>query len=453
MPIDKIPAAHGKRRAASILSAAAMLAVTGGLTTVGVSVAGQGVASGAPASTVLKAAGASCPGGVLKLTEEDYYGAPSKTNATANGMKAFFGNYSKTHPCVQVVRQGEVVTGDAAYLTHILSQFSSGSQPDLLMLDNPQLPQFAADNLLVPLQSLGALPVVKKINPANVEETTYNGKLYALPLDTNTIAIFYNKALLAENGIKTLPKTWSQFAADAKKTAHGSDLGFVFSGQAGPGQATWQFDPWAWSNGASTTRPDSPAAVQALSFLTGLVKDGAAPKSVVNWTQTQPIQEFEAGKAAFCENGLWNIPTLESAYPKLKWGVFEIPTRLAGQTVIAPFGGEVWSVPKTNAKEEKAAFQLLKAMSQNLNAFARDVAGVPTEPSLWKASPWNESVYQPFLAELQHGRSRQAGITKPANEPAIDLDIGNAIEAALVGKQSPAAALQAAQSQVAPLLK
>ena len=453
MPISKITAAHGKRRAASVLSAAAMLAVSGGLATVGTSVATESPVSAAPIGSVLKASGASCPGGVLKLTEEDYYGAPSKTNPSANGMKAFFGNYSKTHPCVQVVRQGEVVTGDAAYLTHILSQFSSGSQPDLLMLDNPQLPEFAADNLLVPLSSLGKLPVVKKLNPANVEETTYRGKLYALPLDTNTIAIFYNKALLAQNGIKTLPKTWAQFAADAKKTAHGSDLGFVFSGQAGPGQATWQFDPWAWSNGASTTHPDSPAAVQALSLLTSLVKDGAAPKSVVNWTQTQPIQEFEAGKAAFCENGLWNIPTLESAYPKLKWGVFEIPTRVAGQTVIPPFGGEVWSIPKTNPKEEKAAFQLLTAMSENINTFARDVAGVPTEPSLWKGSPWNQSVYQPFLAELKHGRSRQAGIAKPANEPAIDLDIGNAIEAALVGKETPAAALKAAQAQVSALLK
>ena len=49
-----------------------------------------------------------------------------------------------------------------------------------------------------------------------------------------------------------------QFAADAKKTAHGKDLGFVFSGQAGPGEATWQFDPWAWSNGGSMERPAAP---------------------------------------------------------------------------------------------------------------------------------------------------------------------------------------------------
>lgn len=453
MPIIRNSVTSGKRRATSVLSAAAVVALSGGLTSVGASFASASPTFAATSASIVKASGASCPGGVIKLTEEDYYGVPSKTNPSGTGMQTFFGNYSKTHPCVRVVREDPVVTGDAAYLTHVLSQLSSGSQPDLLMLDNPQLPEFAAQNVLVPLSSLGTLPVVKKLNPANVAETTYRGKLYAVPLATNTIAIFYNKTLVHQAGITTLPKTWAEFAADAKKAAHGSDLGFVFSGEAGPGQATWQFDPWSWSNGGSTARPGSKAAVQALAFLTSLVKEGAAPKSVVTWTQSQPIQEFEAGKAAFCENGPWNIPTLESAYPKLKWGVFEIPTRVVGQTVIPPFGGEVWSIPKTSATQEKAAFQLLKAMSQDITAFSRYVAAIPTEPSLWREAPWDQSVYQPFLAELRHGRSRAAGITNPANLPAIDLDIGNAVEAALLGKVTPAAALQTAQAQVSKLLK
>jgi multiple sugar transport system substrate-binding protein len=390
---------------------------------------------------------------VVTLTTEDYYGVPSAANTGGTGVADYFKSYSAANPCVKIVRQGDVVTGDSAYLTHVLAQFSSGSQPDLLMLDNPELAEFAADGVLVPLSSLGTLPAVSKLNPANVAETTYNGKLYAMPLYTNTIAIFYNKTLVQQAGITTLPTTWAQFAADAKKTAHGSDLGFVFSGQAGPGQATWQFDPWAWSNGGSMEDPAGTASVQALSFLASLVKEGAAPKDVVNWGQGQPMQEFEAGKAAFDENGLWNIPSMPTQFPKLKWGVFAIPTRVAGQTVIAPFGGEVWAIPKTNPTEEKAAFALLNDMSNHVVDFAKLLGAVPTEPSLWDQSPWNTSVYAPFLSELKNGRARTAGIKNPANEPAIDLDVGDAIEAALIGKMTPAAAMQSAQSQVNPLLK
>ena len=440
---------HNVRRSFGVVTAAGTL--LGGLTIAGSLVGGSSaVAASRPATAVREA---SCAGGVTTVNEEDYYQPPSKTNLGGDNFQRFFKNYSATHPCVKVVRQAPVTSADAAYLTHVLSQFSSGSQPDLLMLDNPQLAEFAAKGLLVPLSSLGKSSVVSRLNPANVAETTYNGRLYALPLYTNTIAIFYNKKLVKQAGIKTLPKTWAQFAADAKKTAHGSDLGFVFSGQAGPGEATWQFDPWAWSNGGSMSKPDGTASVQALSFLTNLVKSGAAPKSVVNWSQAQPIQEFEAGKAAFAENGLWNIPSLEQQYPKLKWGVFQIPTRVVGQKVIAPFGGEVWAIPKTTPSEEKAAFAVLQAMSTHLVRFSKVDNAVPTVPTLWNTPPWNTSVYAPFLAELKNGRARTAGLKSPANEPAISLDLGNAIEAALIGKSSPAQAMKSVATQIAPLLK
>jgi len=395
----------------------------------------------------------SCPGGATTVNEEDYYGAPSSTDVAGTYFAKFFKTFNNTHPCVKVVHHGVTVTGDAQYLTQVLSQFSSGSQPDLLMLDNPQLDEFAAKGLLLPLKSLGSLPIVKTLNPANIAETTYAGKLYALPLYTNTTAIFYNKTLLKQAGITTLPTTWAQFAADAKKTAHGNDLGFVFAGEAGPGNATWQFEPWAWSNGGSISDPAGTPSVQALSFLTSLVKDGASPKSVVNLTQTTEIEEFEAGKAAFAENGLWNIPTLEQSFPKLKWGVIEFPTRVSGQTVIPPFGGEVWSIPKTTPAKEKAAFQVLKTMTTNVVAFARSVAAVPTIPTDWDEAPWNTSAYAPFITELRHARARTAGLRTPANQPAISLDIGDAIDAALVGKLSPAKAMQTAQTEIAPLLK
>ena len=308
------------RRGARILTATLVVASLGTLSVAATSAAASPRPGGAP--TVVSRL---VPRGRSYDDHRRLLRGPVGHEYLGTGVADYFKSYSAANPCVKVVRQGDVVTGDAAYLTHVLAQFSSGSQPDLLMLDNPELAEFAADGVLVPLSSLGTLPAVSKLNPANVAETTYNGKLYAMPLATNTIAIFYNKTLVQQAGITTLPKTWAQFAADAKKTAHGKDLGFVFSGQAGPGQATWQFDPWAWSNGGSMEDPAGTASVQALSFLTSLVKEGAAPKDVVNWGQGQPMQEFEAGKAAFDENGLWNIPSMQTQFKKLKWGVFDDP--------------------------------------------------------------------------------------------------------------------------------
>jgi len=406
---------------------------------------GLGAVAGACASTTSTTDGHA----KVTLVEEDYYGAPTPTSTAPTYLDSFFAKYHREHPWVTIKRESPVTPN---YVTLVLSQIAAHQQPDLLMTDNPYLDQLASYGVLEPLRSLGSISTAG-YNPGNVVETTYNGKLYGMPLYTNTIAIFYNKTILAKGGIKTLPHTWAQFAADAKKLSSPSHYGFVFSGQTGPGQATWQFEPWLWSNGGSLTDLTAKPAEQALSYLAGLTRSGAAPKAVVNWGQSQPMEEFEAGKAAFCENGSWNIPTLQSQFKKLKWGVIEIPTRRPGQPVVPPFGGEVWTVPKTTPVKERAAFALLQAMSKtnNLKPLAEGLSDIPTQTSQWGRKPWNGPEYTPFYAELRHGRSR----TLPpftTQYPTVDTDVGNAIQSALLGQKTPAAALAQAASQVKGLV-
>jgi multiple sugar transport system substrate-binding protein len=449
--------AHFVRRAtAAALSAASLTFITVGA----VSTLPAGSAGALPLPQVAIATqltAASCPGGVVTLTAEDQYGAPSTSYEFPGLLAQFYATYSKAHPCVKVVRKAPVYSGDSNYVSTVLSQISANSAPDLVEIDNADLPAFAADNVLAPLASLGNISTItSEINPANLAETTYAGQLWALPLYTNTLGIFYNKTLLAQNGITTLPTTWAQFGADAKKTAHGKDLGFVFSGQAGPGQAAWQFYPWGWTEGGTTAHPDVPGEVAALAFLASLVKEGAAPTDVVNWGQQQPFQAFEAGQAAFCETGLWYIPGLQQSFKKLNWGVMQFPTQVAGQTVIAPFGGETWAIPKNIPTADKtAAFALLQAMGnpKEIKQLAILSLGLPTVPSLWNQPPWNIPVYQPFLTELKHARGRATGLKDPANYDAIDQDLGLAIEAALLGKESAATALATAQTQIDQLSK
>ena len=54
------------------------------------------------------------------------------------------------------------------------------------------------------------------------------------------------------------------------------------------------------------------------------MKDGSAPKDVVNWTQTTVEEEFAAGKTAMMVNGPWNLPALNSI-KGLNYGAVEHP--------------------------------------------------------------------------------------------------------------------------------
>lgn len=384
----------------------------------------------------------------ISIVEQDYYGAPTPDTTAPQYLNSFFQRYSKAHPGISIKRESPVSPN---YSSLVLSQIASGAQPDLLMVDNPDLDRLASAGVLTPLDQLGKIDT-SGINTNNIQETTYNGKLYALPLYTNTIAIFYNKDLLRKAGITTLPKTWDQFRAAAKKAATKDTYGFVFSGQTGPGESTWQFEPWLWSNGGDLTSINSPQSVQALNYWASLVKSGAAPKDVVNWSQTQPIQLFEAGKAAFCENGLWNIPSMKSQFKKLHWGVMTIPTRVAGQAVVPPLGGEVWTIPKTTPDRERAAFKVLKEMAKpsNVLPLAKGLSDVPTRTSLWQEATWRGPDYAAFLEELKHGRSRTRDLT--ADYPQVETIIGNATASALIGKSPAQKAFDSAKHDIEKVL-
>lgn len=403
----------------------------------------------AAALTTLAVSSCSAHSAQVSIIEQDYYGAPTPDSTAPTYLQNLITKFNKSHPGVVVTRESPASPN---YSSLVLSQIASGAAPSLLMVDNPDLDRLAASGVLVPLNSLGKLNT-SDINPANLQETTYKNTLYGLPLYTNTIAIFYNKDILKSGGITTLPTTWSQFEADAVKLNNKSHTGFAFAGQAGPGSSTWQFEPWLWTNGGSLTDINSPQSVQALQYWTSLITSGASPKDVVNWGQSQPEQLFEAGKAAFVENGLWIIPTLQSQFRNVHWGVIPIPTRVPGQTVISPFGGEVWVIPKTTPAKEHAAFELLQQMSQpnNVIPLAKGLSDVPTDTSLWTQSTWSGPQYAPFLTALKHGRSRTSVLT--SDYPAVENVIGNATSAALIGKSSPQAAFNGAKSDVDTILR
>ena len=50
---------------------------------------------------------------------------------------------------------------------------------------------------------------------APLGSTMFNGKMYGVPQVTDSLALMYNKALLAKAGITAAPKTWDELKAAA----------------------------------------------------------------------------------------------------------------------------------------------------------------------------------------------------------------------------------------------
>lgn len=423
---------HNRRRAnrAVALAAAIPLALTAAAC--GTSATGS-TGGGATTVTTTNSAGKTVTTTNLVLTAQDYYmdepghslWAKTLTECgTASGVTV----NQQSIPGVQLVAK-------------VLQEASSHTMPDLLMLDNPDMQQIATTGALTPLSDYGV--DTTGFYPTILSAGTYQGKVYGLAPNVNSIALIYNKKLLAKAGITTPPTTWAELSADAKKATGGGVYGMAMSAIASY-EGTWQFLPFFWTAGADLKNLDSPQAAQALTYWKSFIDDSTMSKSSLNWTQANVDDQFIAGKAAFMINGPWNFPNLNSA-KGLEYGVASIPVPKAGDKVVAPLGGEVWTVPVTSPDRQKAAAKVITCLNSPANQLKYGSANFTVPSRIAASQQYAKQVpsMASFVTEVSSARARTAELG--TKWPVTATAIYNAIQSALTGKESVAQALATAQ--------
>ena len=335
----------------------------------------------------------------------------------------------------------EAVPG-ASLIQKVLQQASSRTLPDVLMLDNPDLQQIAQTGALTPLDTLGlnADGFAKGV----VDASTYEGKLYGLQPVTNTIGLFYNKDMLAKAGVNP-PQTWAELRAAAKKLTSGSTYGLAFSAPANY-EGTWQFLPFMWSNGGDEKNIATPETAQALQLWVDLMNDKSVSRSALNWTQADVNDQFRAGKAAMMVNGPWQFPVLDEN-KDLKYEVVKIPAPAAGRPIVAPLGGETWTVPQTGNKDKQASAAKVVAClnsDESQLSLARDNQTIPTKTALLEKFSSSNPNMTGFVEQIPTARARTGELG--ADWPKAATKIYTAFQAALTGQAEPAKALEQAQN-------
>ncbi|WP_433871658.1 ABC transporter substrate-binding protein [Saccharopolyspora sp. CA-218241] len=324
-----------------------------------------------------------------------------------------------------------------------LRMASSRSLPDVLMLDNPDLPQFAATQALNPLPELGITG--EGIYPNVLAASTYDGTLYGIPPTVNTLALYYNADLLEQAGVEP-PRTWEELRATAAALTDEQQYGIAFSALAGL-EGAYQFLSFLWPNGADERRLDSPEAVEALQLWVDLVETGSASRAVVNWGQSEVRDQFTAGRVAMMVNGSWQAPTLRET-PGLRWGVVPIPVPHPGAPPATALGGEVLTIPKTTPQRQRAAADLVRCLSspeaQAAVALAAD--RVPASPVVAERLREQVPDLRIFYDTVPDARSRTAKLG--TRWPQTAQAMWTAVQSALTGTATARQALERAQRQL-----
>jgi multiple sugar transport system substrate-binding protein len=354
--------------------------------------------------------------------------------------------FEKENPGIKV---SSVVYPYADLLQKFLAAAAAGDPPDLMRSDIAWVPQLASQGVVLKVSDLSFYPAIaKEALPGPLQTTVYNGANYALPLDTNTQALFWNKSDFAAAGISAPPATMAQMFADAAKLTIKSKHQY---GLGVDGTDIWNDAPYIWSQGGSLTNGgyttaagylNSPATVAAVQQLVNLQKAGDIGSDILGGTGAVSGEEgFPKGQYAMYIDGPWAVPTYAALKPVPDYGIAQFPagsagsfSTVGGEDLVISAGGHNLSASEKFAQFLDSSFaQLAMAKVGQMSALSTTAAAEV------KATPY----YAAFTQQLTTAKDRPVS----QNYSKLDADFTAAMQEILAGKESVSAALTSAASQ------
>jgi multiple sugar transport system substrate-binding protein len=319
------------------------------------------------------------------------WSAPNEVKA----VKTLVAGFEKAHPNIHVNIVGNVTDdkinqalragGDKA--PDVISSFTTNN-----------VGKFCSSGALVDLN-----PFFKKadIDPETTfpkamnEYTQFDGNRCTVPLLGDAYGLYYNKTAFAKAGIKTPPKTWSEFETDAKKlTISDGDtykqLGFM------PNYHGWetttehifaQFSPTYFDSSGKSNVAKDPAFTAGFELQKKLVDELGGFKKLEKYRATLGDEwgakhPFHTGQVAMQLDGEWRLGMALDAKPKFEIGVapLPVPDDQADQYGKGYTTGTIAGIAATSHKQN-AAWELVKYMTTDTDAvvgFANDIHNVPS---------------------------------------------------------------------------
>jgi multiple sugar transport system substrate-binding protein len=372
-----------------------------------------------------------------------YFTVPSQIDALNEMQKEF----EAANPDIKLrftyVPFGELVS-------RTLQMAAVRKPPAISAIDNPDVLRVAKAGILKDISSdVAKLKLWGDTYPGPKAAVTDGSKVFGVPIGSNSLALYYNKKMLSEAGVASPPKTWAELTEAATKTTKSPVYGIAFSA-VNTEEATWQWEPFLWSNGGSLTDLDSENAKQALQVWVDWVKKGVASKDVVNWNQGDVPTQFNGGRAATMVIGPWVLGEVKKS--GLDFGIVTIPVPKEGEKPVVPLGGEVWCVLKGDSKVEQAAMKFIEFTQEpeRLRKICDTLNYISSVRSIAKQQGEANPILQPFVDQMDTARARsQDG---GAKYPEISLATRTAIQKALTGQASAEEALKEAAAKIKAIM-
>ena len=133
-------------------------------------------------------------------------------------------------------------------LTTFMTQFGTGSSPDVFHIKDDLLPDLVASGAILAPSEEHAGEIKNEWSQAGVDGMTWEGQVYGYPTEIGLRGFMYNEKILKEAGVEMPPfpqgYTFDEYAAMAKQVTENTDAkgaGFIIQYEASPRRKLHQF--------------------------------------------------------------------------------------------------------------------------------------------------------------------------------------------------------------------
>lgn len=289
-------------------------------------------------------------------------------------MKSIIDKYEKQNAHIQIEYVQKPFT---QYEANLFTRIQQGTvdntpTPDIVRVNNAWRSKFEASLTPVPAQIMTPSEYSSLFYPTALEDFRGpDGSIYAIPIEIDGLALFYNKKLFNAAGFAEPPTDWDAFIEFAKKMTLLDSSGNIDQAGAALGSSNnvvhsadilnlllLQNSVDIMSADEKVVSLTSTRAITALDFYTDFVTEHKTWSSDLG----KDLETFYSGKLAMMIAPSWRAFDVINSAPNIEFGIAPVP-QLPGNSPVnyAMYWGE--AVPKTSPNQLEA-WNFIKFLSQ-----------------------------------------------------------------------------------------
>ncbi len=294
-----------------------------------------------------------CDGGPMNMWE--------RTGGNAQMVDALVAAWNQVYPDCEItltyIEHSEMVP-------QLARGIASGDVPDLMGMDLIYGPQFTSAGQLQDVTDLiGDNPTLEHISDGHRANTTYQDRLYGVPLYNDVSLLFWNKDLFRAAGLDPeKPPTSLQeihdMAAAINDPANGV-YGYYLPGNCA-GCNIFTFAPLIWASGGTIEPKEcgdealvGDSIPTVLEWARNMHKEGLIDPAAQGENGDTFANVFGSGNVGIMGTGNFNVALAKQQNPDIDLGVTLLPGLETGQT--ASFaGGDIVTVPQGSERLDDA---------------------------------------------------------------------------------------------------